>query len=86
MRQLLEAWQAAVTVTIEPGGRSHFDCPNCGNRITYCHPYPLSFIGKTCRDCRWGWNNTSSGFGIGPRADEIAGITHELQVVSFGPH
>jgi hypothetical protein len=75
--------EATVAVRTEAGRRSHFQCPNCGRRISYKVAYPLSFpMGKTCPGCRWHWSVVGAD-GIGPKADDIVGQTNNIRVAAL---
>ncbi len=74
---------ATVAVHTEEGRRSHFECPNCGRRISFTNAYPLSFRWKVCAGCRWQWTPAEYD-SMGPHADKIAGQTNMIRVSSLG--
>jgi hypothetical protein len=74
--------EATVAVHTEAGRRSHFQCPNCGRRISYKNAFPLSFDWKVCPGCRWQWNRIDRD-GIGPAADKIVGQTNMVRVAAL---
>jgi hypothetical protein len=72
-----------VEVQTEAGRRSHFQCPNCGRRISYKNSFPLTFpMGKTCPGCRWSWHVVDPDR-PGPMADKIVGQTNTIRVAAL---